>query len=253
MLTNYNLEEYADPILYDLENHAFEPAGPFYLALAQRFGGSVLEIGCGTGRFTIPLARFGIDMTGLDIAPQMLERARLKAPELSIEWVQADARTSHLDRQFRFIFESVATFQHLLERADQEAMLACVYEHLEPAGYFVVSLIFPHTEVMVNEATERKWFSYFNEQGQEVQVSGIQQYDPLRQIKTETAYRRWREANGQEVVRSAALRLRYIFPQEMEMLLSYNGFMILEGYGDMNFSPLTDESKHMSYVCRKTQ
>ena len=79
-----NLVEYEDPILYDCETHHFEPVGPFYLALAQRFGGSVLELGCGTGRYTIPLAQAGVEMTGLDIMPPMLERARQKAKGLPI-------------------------------------------------------------------------------------------------------------------------------------------------------------------------
>ncbi|MBI1882095.1 MAG: class I SAM-dependent methyltransferase [Chloroflexi bacterium] len=253
MLTNStNLEEYADPIIYDLENNKFEPDGPFYLALAHRFGGPVLEIGCGTGRITLPLARHEIDITGLDIAPQMLARAKHKAQDVAVQWVETDARTFHLGRQFSFIFESGATFQHLLERADQEAMLARVREHLEPEGRFVVSALFPHADFLTNEDAEQDWFSYLNEQGQEVRVSGTQHYDPLRQIKTETAYRRWRDSEGREIVRPAPLMLRYTFPQEMEALLHYNGFTILERYGNRDFSPLTSESKHMIYVCRRS-
>src|ERR1041385_2429439 len=116
-----NLEEYANPDLYDLENDEFEPDGPFYLALAQRIGGRVLEIGCGTGRIPIPMAQQGIEITGLDITPNMLEWARRKAGDLPIDWIQADARSFALDQKYQFIFESGATFQHMLERTDQEA------------------------------------------------------------------------------------------------------------------------------------
>jgi SAM-dependent methyltransferase len=247
-----NLEEYADPVIYDLENSKFEPDGPFYLALAQRFGGPVLEIGCGTGRITIPLAQHGLNITGLDIAPQMLARAKHKAQDLPIRWVEADARTFHLGTQFGFIFESGATFQHLLERADQEAMLTRVREHLALEGAFVVNALFPHADYLTNEDAEQDWFSYLDEHGQEVRVSGTQHYDPLRQIKTETAFRRWRDSEGREVVRPAPLLLRYTFPQEMEALLYYNGFTVLERYGGTDFSPLTSESKHMVYVCRRS-
>src|SRR5215813_7050591 len=96
-----NLEKYANPDLYDLENDEFEPDGPFYLELGRRFGGPVLEIGCGTGKITIPMAQQSIDITGLDITPQMLERAKLKAGDLSIRWVQADARSFNLDQKFQ--------------------------------------------------------------------------------------------------------------------------------------------------------
>lgn len=246
-----NLEEYSDPTGYDLENDSFEPDGPFYLTLAQRTGGSVLEIGCGTGRITIPLAQQGIQITGLDLLPHMQERAKSKAGDLPIRWVEADARSFNLGTRFRFIFESGATFQHLHERTDQEAMLAQVREHLEADGRFVLSSIFPHANQLVSQETEQDWFTYSNPQGQEVRVSGTQHYDAIRQIMTETAYRRWTDAQGEEVLKVAPLSLRYVFPQEMEALLHYNGFTIIERYGDMDFSPLTSESDHLIYVCEK--
>jgi SAM-dependent methyltransferase len=253
ILTTDNLIEYADPVSYDLENNSFAPDGPFFLALAQRFGGPILEIGCGTGRITIPLAQQGLNITGLDITAPMLDRAKHKSQGLPIRWIEADARMFRLETCYRFIFETGATFQHLLARADQEAMLARVHEHLTSDGHFVVGAIFPAISMLTDVETEQDWYSYLNGQGQEVRVSGTEHYDPVRQIKTETAYRRWRAASGQEVVRLAPLMLRYIFPQEMETLLHYNGFRIVEQYGGLDFSPLTGESRQMIYVCRKAE
>lgn len=251
MDTRTNLEEYSDPFAYDAENDSFEPDGPFYLTLAQRIGGSVLEVGCGTGRITIPLAQQGIQITGLDIVPQMLERARSKAASLPIRWVEADVRSFDLGTRFHFIFETGAVFQHLHERLDQEAMLERVRDHLEPDGRFVVGSMFPNADLLKNEDTEQAWFSYTNSQGHEEQVSGTQHYDELRQIRTETAYRRWRNEEGREILKVTPLRLRFFYPQEMEALLHYNGFTILERYGDSDFSPLTNDSRHMIYVCGK--
>ncbi|MFN8443507.1 MAG: class I SAM-dependent methyltransferase [Caldilineaceae bacterium] len=145
MLSPINIDEYRDAELYDLENQGFEPAGPFYLSLAQQAGGAVLELGCGTGRYTIPIAERGIDITGLDLVPEMLERAKSKAGSLSVSWIQADARSFHLGRKFDLIFESGAMFQHLLERSDQEQMLACVREHLTDEGKFVGNTLPIHT------------------------------------------------------------------------------------------------------------
>jgi SAM-dependent methyltransferase len=246
-----NLLEYSDPAIYDLENRSFEPDGPFYLALAQRIGGPVLELGCGTGRITIPLAQDGVDVTGLDVVPGMLARALNKAQGLPIRWVEADARSFRLDREFRLILETGSTFQHLLERADQEAVLSRVREHLAQGGYFVVSTVFPRLDLMQDLEEEDDWFTYEDEQGQEVRVSGTQHYNPLRQVKVETAYRRWYDAQGREMVREVPLALRLIFPQEMEVLLHYNGFEVVERYGDWDGSPLTAESRMMIYVCQK--
>jgi SAM-dependent methyltransferase len=252
-----SLEEYAHPELYDLENQPFEPDGPFSLALAQQLQGPVLELGCGTGRVTIPLAQNGVDITGLDLVPAMLERAKLKAGGLAIRWVAADARCYHLEQadgtrsHFRMIFEIGSVFQHMLAQADQEAFLARVHEHLEDDGRFVMSLFFPHPDMLTDVQAEQPWFSYENLAGQEVSVSGTEAYDPLRQVKLETAYRRWEDASGQEIVHVAPLSLRYVFPQEMETLLHYNGFRVLERYGDWDGSPLSKESRLMIYVCAK--
>jgi SAM-dependent methyltransferase len=249
MTTYTNLEEYDDPEIYDLENDEFEPDGTFYLELAQKLGGTVLEIGCGTGRITIPMAQQGINITGLDLVPAMIEHAKSKAPTVTVQWIVGDVRDFSIDRRFRLIFESGATFQHMLTRADQEKMFACVREHLEPDGRFVVGTIFPQLDLLKDE-DEQDWFKYNDAKGREIAVSGKQHYDPVSQIKTETAYRCWKDANGQEVVKGAPLSLRYTFPQEMEALLHYNGFEVLERYGDWDKSSVTNESDHLIYVCR---
>jgi SAM-dependent methyltransferase len=249
MLTN--LEEYAHPNLYDLENDDFEPEGSFFLDLARRFGGPVLELGCGTGRITIPLAQAGIDMTGLDIMPAMLEFARRKAQGLLIEWIQADARSYHLPRRYRLIFECGSVFMHMLERADQRAFLARAREHLEDRGALVFGVRFPHPDNLTDVDNEQDWFSYTDEQGHTVRVSGIEKYDELRQVKLETAFRRWSDADGREVCHVAPLALRYTFPQEMELLLQTCGFHIIERYGGADASPLNEKSPFMVFVCMK--
>jgi hypothetical protein len=98
---------------------------------------------------------------------------------------------------------------------------------------------------------EKAWFSYVDEQGREVQVSGTDHYDHLRQINHETAYRRWRDSEGQEVTRRERLALRSIFPQEMEALLHYNGFTVEHRYGDWKLHSPTDKSQNIVYVCRR--
>ncbi len=246
-----NLEDYQDPVFYDVEMEQFGAPDEFYLKLAQRIGGSVLELGCGTGRYTLPIAQAGIAITGLDITPQMLQQAKSKSVGLGIEWVEGDARNFHLGRQFRLIFESGAMFCHLHERTDYEALFACVREHLEADGCFVVNSRFARPDTMTTDETEADWFSYTTPRGEEVRVSGYQHYDALSQITTETAIRRWTDASGQEQMRVAPLRLRHFFPQELEALLHYNGFKVVEAYGDADFSPLTADSSNIYYVCQK--
>jgi 2-polyprenyl-3-methyl-5-hydroxy-6-metoxy-1,4-benzoquinol methylase len=151
-----NLVEYSDPQIYDLENNTFEPDGPFLLEIARRAGNPVLELGCGTGRLTIPMARAGVEMTGLDVVPGMLELAREKANGLNIQWVLADARTFQLDRTYRMVFESGSVLQHMLTNADQEAFLARVREHLDDEGLFVFGSFFPHMDMLESVEEEKE-------------------------------------------------------------------------------------------------
>lgn len=250
-MTEDNLVEYADPQIYDLENSEFEPDGPFLLGIARRVRNPVLELGCGTGRLTIPMSRAGLQITGLDVVPGMLDRAKQKAGDLPIDWVLADVRSYQLDRTFRMIFESGSVFQHMLTRADQEAFLTRVREHLHDDGLFVFGSFFPHPGLLGSDPVEKEWFATQHPEGWEMRVSGTEHYDEMRQVKVETAYRRWNDAGGREFVKVAPLSLRYNFPQELETLLHYNGFTVVERYGDNDASPLTNESRLLIYVCQK--
>ncbi len=249
MVTTSNLDEYLYPYLYDLENPDFEPEGPFYLSIAKEVGEPVLELGCGTGRITIPLAQNGFEMTGLDVVSGMLALAKIKAGNLPIQWIEADVRDFHIDRRFNFIFESGGVFMHMLTNADQVAFLARVREHLSPGGRFVVSLFFPHPGLLCSDKEEKEWFTYPDGQGGTVHVSGTENYDELRQVKTETAIRHIIRSDGSEAIHVTPLQLRYTFPQEMESLLDRSGFEIKERYGGPDRSKLTNESQYIVFVC----
>ncbi len=138
MIDHDNLEEYADPVDYDWR-YSSDTGVAFYSALAWEAGGPVLEIACGTGRVAIPIARQGFAVTGLDVVPAMLERARFKAEAagLSVRWVEDDARRFDLDSErFRLIFLTGNAFQAFLTNADQEALLGRVRAHLHDEGLF---------------------------------------------------------------------------------------------------------------------
>jgi len=135
LLDHNNLEAFSDPVNYDREDPS-DTGVAFYCALAQEAGGSVLEIACGTGRVTIPIAKLGFPTTGLDIVPGMLEQAKSKSAGLPIRWVEADARTFNLHEQFRFIFLTGNAFQAFVTNSEQAAVLQCVRTHLHDEGLF---------------------------------------------------------------------------------------------------------------------
>ncbi len=135
---------------------------------------------------------------------------------------------------------------------EQEMMLACVREHLTPDGVFAVDLLFPSRGSM-KDAEEQDWYTYENEAGQTVRVTGTDEYDPIRQIKHETAFRHWIDGEGREIVKRARFSLRFNFPQEMEALLHYNDLSIIHRYGGWDRSPLKAGSQNMIYVCKRNE
>src|SRR6187549_2646371 len=103
-----SLELYEDAAFYDEEFATRDREVPFFRKWAMRAGGPVLEVACGTGRLSLPLARDGLDIVGLDVSRQMIERARMKsvAEGLHVEWLEQDCRSMRLSRQFAFIFSA---------------------------------------------------------------------------------------------------------------------------------------------------
>ena len=246
--------EYTDPAIYDAENAEnpyFDIDSQFYLTLAKQVGGPTLELGCGTGRITISLATAGIEITGLDIVPEMLEYARQKAEGLPIRWVEGDVRSFQLDQQFSLICATGGVFNMLLTRSDQEAMLAQIKKHLTPEGIFAIDVVVPQSDWMIDNKEEELWDTYDTEDGRTIQLSGTEHYDPIRQIKREVISRRWQTADGKSVTKSSTFDFRYIFPQEMEMLLYYNGFSIQHRYEDGKFEPPDMDTQSIFYICHK--
>ncbi len=138
----------------------FPPAEPddadaaFLLAFASRTGGPVLDLGCGTGRFLVPLAKAGYAITGVDTSAAMLAAARMAVGEAgcdaNVTLRQDDFRalTSLGDTRFALAFCAQNTFLHLPDTASQQAALRAIAAHLRPGSLLVLDLIHPNPELL---------------------------------------------------------------------------------------------------------
>jgi SAM-dependent methyltransferase len=123
-----------------------------YLALAARSGGRILELGVGSGRLAVPLAAAGWLVTGVDLNPAMLARARTRAaaagPEAAarLELVEGDARGLRLAGRFRLAFVALNSLLAFGDRVDQAAAIQALADHLEPGGIGVVDVWLPDAE-----------------------------------------------------------------------------------------------------------
>ena len=253
---NSQLALYTGAEEYDLENGLVDDSLPFYSAIARASDGPALDLACGTGFLTIPLAQLGLDMTGVDRAPEMLDLARRKSEALKIHWVLGDILTLDLRARFRLITLTGNAFQEFLTRADQERLLDTVRRHLAPDGVFAFETRFPRASELLTPAAltgdwseETIWRRHLDARGETVTVSTAQRHDALRQTVEYVIFRRWDEG-GRAEVREETSTLRLVYPQEMDALLHYNGVAIRDAYGDWDRRPLASESPRMIYVCQ---
>lgn len=253
MLDHDNLEEFRDPQTYDLVDAGYEEDRPLVGQWARSLGGPLLDLACGTGRMAIPLAAQGYQVTGVDITSEMVAWARQKvtAQAVSVEWVVADARAFQLHQQFRFIFMLEHAFQFFLTRADHEALLARVREHLHPEGCFLFETRNPSPRNLYQARLLEPQRCATPDGGQLVITDDQPVYDPITQIKHCASQYQWLHPDGQQVTRTKRTALRFVFPQEIEALLHYNGFQIRASYGSWQQEPLTASSREMIFVCQR--
>lgn len=250
-----NFEEYDDPILYDKENDPYTEEIPFLLKWASKMGGTIIDVACGTGRVTIPIASKGYKLIGVDLHTGMLNEAKRKSSDLhlQIEWIEQDCINLNLDVKSNMIYSVGNSFQHFLSNKAQDGLLTSVNRHLEIDGIFIFGTRFPSNEELLQPSTEEYWRSYTDSETlDKVDVSTISNYDTLNQVQNYTTIRKSKNKNGEIVDKKTTnISLRYVFPKEMERILFSNGFEILNVYKDWNETPITNDSYQMIYVCKK--
>lgn len=237
-----NLEEYIDPYLYDAEYGRYEGDFDLFLNFIPR--GNVLDLACGTGRLTIPLARKGVRVVGLDAFKPMLALAQEKSNELPIEWIQGDIRNFHLNETFDLILMVGNAFQALLSEEDQIQMLTSVRKHLKPSGLFVFNTRNPQDNDFKDLNEFEFWHDFRDQRGDDVKVYGRQQSGPSQQLVTYTTKRVW---GDKETL--THICLRFTPYDQLMKLLERAGFEVRSVYGDNQKQPFHKDSVSIIPVC----
>lgn len=240
---------YSDGRHYDLQNREFTEDIPFYLRQAQKYGQPVLELACGTGRITIPLAEKGVQITGLDVSRPMLAQAKREAAAsgVDVRWVQADCREFGLDERFHLIFIPFNSITHLHDLESLEALFSRVKEHLAPDGRFIIDVFNPRLDILMRDPTRRYPVAeYPDPDGRgTVTITENNVYDAAQQINRI----KWYYRIGSQEERVVENNMRIFFPQELDGILQYYGFAIDAKYGNFDETVFESSSPKQLVVC----
>lgn len=253
-MKNTEVSLYIDGKHYDAM-HPKKDDLQFYRDCIEEYGNPTLELGCGTGRVTIPLAEQGVDITGLDLNESMLKRAREKASEknLDIDLIHGDMRDFSVDRTFNTILLPVNTLQVLTELEEYESLLSNVYQHLSEEGRFIFEIFNPDFDILKDSLDgtdeESEVVSYDDPYGRgEVCITEKRDYDPTTHILDMD----WYYYIDDELEDVRDWQLRILFPKEIDALLKYNRFEVESKYGDFDRSEFSKDSKTQILICKKT-
>jgi SAM-dependent methyltransferase len=244
---------------YDLDYEPFQDDVALYLGFAERMGGPLLELGCGTGRLLLPLARAGYTVTGVDMSPRMLEvaQAKVEAAELHhrVHLVRADMRSVQLPQEYRLAFIAINSFMHLTTLEDQIQALRAWRSLLLPGGLLIIDVYNPNPQALL-EADGRielhgRWFDPAT--GATVLKQTSRTLDDARQLQHVLFIYDEIFPDGQMRRTLAPFQARYLYRFEGELLLDKAGFTPEQVYGSYDLDPYSSDSERMIFVARRAE
>jgi SAM-dependent methyltransferase len=222
----------------------------FYLEQAQRAGGPVLEVGCGTGRVLLPIARAGIEIIGMDASQGMLTvcRNRLDAEPAEVkgrvELLEADMRDFDLGRQFRLITIPFRPFQHLETVDEQMSCLKAIHRHLADDGAFVLDIFNPWLDALTKDNLGEEYGEepeFILEDGRRVvRVHKVVERDLHNQLIYNELIYYVTHPDGSAERLVHTFTMRYLFRFEAEHLLARSGYEIESLYANYDLSTHAD-------------
>lgn len=238
---------------YDAENSDKTDDIAFYEELAEEYPGAILDVGCGTGRVVLPLARAGLNVHGIDNNGEMLRQARRHIESepnafASLTLHEGDVLGDvTFDTPFSMVLFTYNLLMHFHQQADQLNLLRRARGWIADDGVLVIDLpnageIFatPDSDAINLERTFVE-----AENGHLVLQQAVSTLDRATQFMRVTWI--YDETLGDGTVKRtvAPTLFRYFFPYEVQLLLKMTGFRIEQMYGDVDGSPFEDGCPRM--------
>jgi SAM-dependent methyltransferase len=226
-------ERYDESSADMFEPAAVDPVVDFLAELAG--GGAALELGIGTGRIALPLARRGVRVHGIDLSEAMVARLRAKPGAEQIGVTIGDFATTTVEGTFSVAYLVFNTIMNLTTQDEQVACFENVAAHLEPGGCFVIEVGVPGLQRLPPGET----FQPFAVSATRL---GFDEYDVVSQGLVSHHYR---VVDGRLEVN--AVPFRYVWPSELDLMARLAGMRLRGRWSGWQREPFTSESrKHVS-------
>ncbi|MFD0861553.1 class I SAM-dependent methyltransferase [Sungkyunkwania multivorans] len=250
MNSNYKVGDLIyDGHIYDGMNTDLADLEFYRRWLPKNKNARILELCCGTGRLTLPIAKDGYDICGVDHTASMLEHAKVKAAKAGLEvpFIEADIRTLDMQEKYDLVFIPFNSVHHLYENEDLFKTLKTVKDHLKEGGLFLFDCFNPNIQFMVESEKEQKQIAeYTTKDGRDVLIKETMHYENRSQInRIEWHY----YINGKfDSIQNLDMRL--FFPQELDSYLKWNGFDIIHKFGNFDEEAFSDTSEKQIFICQ---
>ncbi len=209
---------------------------------------NILELACGTGNITIPLAKKNYDIAGIDISDEMLNVARTKAEKQNIELVLLEQDISELDfdvTNLDCVLCACDGFNYITYDEDLENVFSKTYELLKEEGIFIfdISSFYKLSTILGDnmygenrENVSYMWQNYFDDEQNLVEMELTffvadegGKFDKYEEVHLQRAY------TEEEIIK----------------MLNKAGFSKIKVYGDFTFESPSEDSERIFFICRK--
>jgi SAM-dependent methyltransferase len=226
-------ERFDERYAYQADPDVVDPVVELLTDLAG--SGRALELGIGTGRIALPLARRGVRVHGIDLSESMVAKLREKPGGDQIDVTLGDFASTRVEGTFAVVYLVVNTIMNLTTQDEQVACFRNAAAHLEQGGCFVIEVEVPGLRRLPPGET----FQPFDVSANHL---GFDEYDVARQGLVSHHY--WIEEGSVEVLSPP---FRYVWPSELDLMAQLAGMTLRERWSSWTREPFTSEStKHVS-------
>jgi ubiquinone/menaquinone biosynthesis C-methylase UbiE len=201
------------------------------LLFEEARGGPVLEFAVGTGRIALPLQARGVEVTGIELSPHMVDQLRGKPGAEAIDVTIGDMATTRVEGSFALVYLVANSLMNVTTQEEQCAVVANAAAHLAPGGAFVIELAVPQLQRVPVGETHR----VFALQQDHV---GIESYED--QVGQVAWSHHWFHVGGRLVRHSAPYR--YVWPAELDLMARLAGLARRDRWVSWTKDPFTSRS-----------